>query len=53
MNGMTRDIPTETAVLELETWDTPDHLTDDEFYLETGSACRPGDALFGEREDDR
>lgn len=53
MNAMTRDTPTETAILDLEAWEAPDHLTSDELYLEAGGDHRFGDVLPGEREDER
>ena len=48
---MTRHIPMETAVLDLEAWEAPDHLTRDEFYLEAGGDLHPVEAF--EREDER
>src|SRR5690606_3870811 len=51
INAMTRHIPMETAVLDLEAWEAPDHLTRDEFYLEAGGDLHPVEAF--EREDER
>lgn len=54
MSAMTcRNIPVETAILDPEAWETPDRLTGDELYFEAGGDHRAGDALSGEREDDR
>ena len=50
---MTRRIPIEAAVLDLEAWEAPDRLTGEELHLEAGGDYRPGDALYEEREDDR
>ena len=54
MSAMTcRKLPAEAAVLDPETWETPDRLTGDDLYFEAGGDPRIGDAGFGEREDER
>ena len=54
MSAMTcRSFPIETAILDLEFWDTPDRLTGDELYIEAGGDHRSGQVLFDEQEDDR